>query len=417
MPPDAAFATLGHVEFRLHQQELAAGFGLFALREDELQSVLDEACRIAAAGLGVHHAKLLRRDPKRGDFLAIVGVGWRSGMVGTVRLGPGCESPAGFCVEMGEAVVLGHLEERRFVVPPVLMKHGIRSAINVLIPSPVGDTKRCSDRFWGVLAVDSTGRDRSAKPDSTFLSLLAATLGACVERDARRADLRRLNDEREAERDLLGQEVHHRVKNSLQPVTALLSTQAWGSNVPAVCEQLLASAGCVATIGAVHERLYRDGSGEGADAAAYLAGLIADLRRSMSDGGAGRTVVLDVLPPLLQLPADGPTTHGLIATELVTNALKVGQGRVRLGIRPCPAGIEVACEDGRTGFPEGFNPRRSGGLGMHLVAALARGRTRCRWTAPCHTAMWSSPSPKDSDKGGNGNRMQELHVSGMFTDD
>jgi len=51
-----------HVELRLRQQELAACFGLFALGQDELQPVLDEACRVAARGLGVHHAKLPGRD-------------------------------------------------------------------------------------------------------------------------------------------------------------------------------------------------------------------------------------------------------------------------------------------------------------------------------------------------------------------
>ena len=357
-----------HVGLRLHQQELAARFGLFVLGKDELQPVLDEACRVAAEGLGVHHAKLLRCEADHGAFLTVAGMGWRPGVVGECRFGPGRESPAGFCVEVGEAVVSGRLEEeRRFAVPSVLVEHGIRSAINVPIPFPAG----ASARFWGVLAVDGTGRDQFAQPDSAFLLLLAATLGACVERAARRAELRRLIEGRDAERDLLVQEVHHRVKNSLQLVTALLTTQARGSDVPAVREQLLEAAGRVATIGAVHERLYRDGSGEEADAAAYLAGLVEDLRRSMSDAAAGRTVTLDAPP--LWLPADRLTPLGLIATELVTNALKYGEGRVRLVVRPIGAGIEVVCEDEGPGFPEAFDPRRSRGLGMRLVAALAKG--------------------------------------------
>jgi len=222
-----------------------------------------------------------------------------------------------------------------------------------------------------VLEADSTGRSRFTQPDSAFLLLLVATLGACVERDARRAELRRLTEGRDAERDLLDQEVHHRVKNSLQLVTALLTTQARGSEVPAVREQLLEAAGRVATIGAVHERLYRDGSGEEADAAAYLAGLVEDLRRSMSDAAAGRTVALDAPP--LRPAADRLTPLGLIATELVTNALKYGQDRVRLVVRPTEAGIEIACEDEGPGFPETFDSRRSHGLGMRLVAALAKG--------------------------------------------
>jgi len=202
--------------------------------------------------------------------------------------------------------------ERRFLVPPVLIEHGIHSAIHVPVPAPTGGPVSS----WGVLAAESMGRDRFVQPDSAFLLLLSAALGACVERDARRAELHRLAADHEAERDLLVQEVHHRVKNSLQLVTALLTTQARGSDVPAMREQLLEAARRVATIGAVHERLYRDGSGEEVDAAAYLAGLVEDLRRSMSDAAAGRTVALDAPP--LRLPADRLTPLGLIATELVT---------------------------------------------------------------------------------------------------
>ena len=363
-------SIFSHVELRLRQQELAARFGLFALEQDELQPVLDEACRAAADGLGVRHAKLLWHDLGHGDFLTVAGVGWRSGVVGSCRLGPGRESPAGFCVEAGEAVVSNHLDEEcHFAVPPVLTEHGIHSAINVPIPAPAGGPVR----FWGVLEADGTGRSQFTQPDSVFLLLLAATLGACIEREARRADLHRLTDEREAERNLLAQEVHHRVKNSLQLVTALLTTQARGSDLRGVRDQLLEAAARVATIGAVHERLYRDGSGKEADAGAYLTGLVQDLHRSMSDAAAGRTVALDAPPPPLRLPANRLTPLGLIATELVTNALKYGAGQVRLIVRPVGADIEVACEDEGPGFPTTFDLQRSRGLGMRLVAALAKG--------------------------------------------
>lgn len=373
VPPD--------IDLRLRQLDLAGRFGLFALAQDELQPVLDEACRIAAEGLAMPLAKLMRLDPGRGDFLTVAGTGWRPGVVGVCRLGPGRESPAGFCVETGEAVVSNRLEqERRFAVPPVLAEHGVRSAINVPVPAPGGGPAR----FWGVLEADCTGRDAFCEQDTTFLRLLTAALGACVEREARRAELRRVAEAREAllrDKDLLMQEVHHRVKNSLQLVNALLATQARASKLPEARDQLLEAAQRVMTIGAVHERLYQGGSVQEADAAAYLESLVADLRRSMSDAAAGRAVELDVPPPPLRLPADQLTPLGLVAAELVTNALKYGRGRVRLAVRPVPGvpgGVEVACEDEGPGFPEDFDPRRSRGLGMRLVAALAKGRDPIR---------------------------------------
>lgn len=378
MPHDLAAAAPPPPDFgpRLRQQDLAGGFGLFALGQDKLQPVLDEACRVAAEGLGVPLAKLLRLDPERGDFLTVAGVGWRPGVIGVCRLGPGCLSPAGFCVETGEAAVSNRLEqENRFAVPPVLAEHGVHSAIDVPVPAPSGGPAR----FWGVLEADGTGHDAFTRADTAFLRLLAATLGACVEREARRAELRRVAEAREAllrDKDLLMQEVHHRVKNSLQLVHALLATQARASGVPEAREQLLEAAQRVMTIGAVHERLYQGGSVQEADAAAYLAGLVEDLRRSMSDAAAGRTIELDMPPPPLRLPADRLTPLGLIATELVTNALKYGRGRVRLSVRPAaavPGGVEVACEDEGPGLPADFDPRRGRGLGMRLIAALAKG--------------------------------------------
>lgn len=379
MPQDfvpVAAPPSSDLELRLRQQDLAGRFGLFALRQDKLQPVLDEACRVAAEGLGVGHAKALRFELEGGDFLTVAGVGWHPGVVGTCRLRPGRGSPAGYACDTGEAVVSNSLEqERRFTVPPVLAEHGIRSVINVPVPTPAG----VPASFWGVLEADCTGRDVFSEPDTAFLRLLAATLGASVEREARQAELHRVAEAREAllrDKDLLMQEVHHRVKNSLQLVNALLATQARAMQLPEARDGLLEAAQRVRTIGAVHERLYQGGSVEKADAAAYLEGLVDDLRRSMSDAAAGRTVELDVPPPPLRLPADRLTPLGLIAAELVTNALKYGRGRVRLAVRPVPGvpgGIEVACEDEGPGLPHDFDPRRSRSLGMRLIAALAKG--------------------------------------------
>lgn len=146
--------------------------------------------------------------------------------------------------------------------------------------------------------------------------------------------------------------------------------------MPEARDRLLEAAQRVLTIGAVHERLYRDGSVQEADAAAYLTGLVDDLRRSMSDAAAGRMVELDVPPPLLRLPAARLTPLGLVAAELVTDALKHGRGRVRLSARPAagvPGGVEVACEDEGPGLADEFDPRRSRGSGMRPIAALAKG--------------------------------------------
>ncbi len=172
------------------------------------------------------------------------------------------------------------------------------------------------------------------------------------------------------DKDLLMQEVHHRVKNSLQLVRTLLQLQGRSAS-DETRAQLEEAAGRIMTIGTVHQRLYEGGSVVDTDAAAYLEALIADMRTMLADSAGGREIMLQAEP--MMLTADQVTPLGLVASELVTNALKYGEGRVKVGLRRVPAGLEVAVEDGGPGFPEAFDPRRKSGLGMRLIAALAKG--------------------------------------------
>jgi two-component sensor histidine kinase len=171
---------------------------------------------------------------------------------------------------------------------------------------------------------------------------------------------------------LLLLEVHHRVRNSLQLIRTLLSMQAASSLDATVREHLNAASNRVMTVGAVHERLYREGAPVDTDAAAYLKALLDDLQRSLADRRAGRSVILHAEP--LPMPADRLTSLGLITAELVTNALKYGRGTVTVGLCNGPTALELIVEDDGPGFPESFPHAQShnGGLGMRLVRTFSR---------------------------------------------
>ncbi len=173
-------------------------------------------------------------------------------------------------------------------------------------------------------------------------------------------------------KDLLMLEVHHRVKNSLQLVQNLLSLQSRASDNEQAAEQLMESAARVRTIAAIHDRLYTTGSALTLDVAPYLDGLVADLGDGMASTLDGRDIVIeadDVAWPAGELPA-----LGLVLTELVTNALKYGAGKIRVSFRQPPGGRAVltVADDG-LGLPADFNPAQSRGLGMRLINGLLRG--------------------------------------------
>ncbi|WP_203069716.1 sensor histidine kinase [Falsiroseomonas ponticola] len=176
-------------------------------------------------------------------------------------------------------------------------------------------------------------------------------------------------DARIAEKDLLVQEMHHRVKNSLQLVQGLLLLQARGAADPALAAKLREAAGRIVSIAAVHRRLYEGAPGMAQEVAEHLRALVEDLGHSL--GSSGRAIDLSAAPGL-RLPAGQMAAMGLLVTELVTNALKHGAGRIAVRFQPGPAGAVLEVADEGAGFPPGFDPTQSRGLGMRVALAMAR---------------------------------------------
>ena len=344
---------------RLQQQEMVAEFGMYALGMVGLDAVLTEACRVASVGLQTEFAKVLQFRAVSNDLLVVAGRGWRAGVVGHATLGAGLSSPAGYALQTGLPVLTNDLDgEDRFRTPDLLREHGIHSAINVAIGAPDAVS-------YGVLEVDSTSRGEFSGSDTVFLQALGNVLAAALARH----ENEQAKDALLREKDLLMQEVHHRVKNSLQLVRTLLQLQGRSAS-DETRAQLDEAARRIMTIAAVHQRLYEGGSVTESDAATYLRALTGDMH-ALLDPAAGRPIVVEAEP--LMLPADYLTPLGLIVSELVTNAIKHGAGRIRVRLRPSPGGLQVQVDDEGPGFPPDFDARRSGGLGMRLIVALAKG--------------------------------------------
>jgi len=481
--------SAAELALRLRQQELVAGFGRFSLRHDDLQTILTEACSVAADGLSTRFAKVLQFMPDTHDFLVRAGLGWKPGTVGEARLGSDLESPAGFAFRSGQPVLCNHLgTETRFRTPHLLVDHGVHSAINVLIGDSAG-------AHYGVLEVDSTQRDKFTEPDTQFLQSLANSITDAVGKQIRLEAMHRsqelgrsllevspdcvkimsedgvlqmmnarglcvlefedgehpvgqaweslwpedaqpkiqealasarggtparfqafaptrkgtpkwwdvlvaamprigrgeprlvaisrdisesviaaeAKDQLIREKDLLMQEVHHRVKNSLQMVQNLLSLQARAADDTTTAAVLRESAARVHTIGAIHDRLYREGSALDVAVRPYLQGLIDDICEAIASTMDGRTVELDsdaAIWPAASVPA-----LGLVTTELVTNALKYGKGVIRVTFRQ-PEGAQgtLLVEDEGNELPAAFDPLLTRGLGMRIVTGLLRPR-------------------------------------------
>ncbi len=176
-------------------------------------------------------------------------------------------------------------------------------------------------------------------------------------------------------KDMLLHEVNHRVKNSLQLVTALLSLQAAQAQEPALRGNLLEARGRVAVVASMHQRLYSTSAHDRVDLVSYLRELAAE---NVAAHGAQGLIALDFMADdelVLELTRAVPLA--LIVGELLTNAFKYAfpsgaTGTVCVALHRVDGIVRMVVGDDGIGLPEGFSVTNANSLGMKIVRSLSR---------------------------------------------
>lgn len=174
------------------------------------------------------------------------------------------------------------------------------------------------------------------------------------------------------QKSILLREVNHRVKNSLHLVSSLLQLQARTLSDPALRHQMQDAIGRIHAIAQVHSRLYQTERFQTVELATYLRALCQDLANA---SGAKTGFDLKVDAEEVELPIDLAIPLGIIANELVTNAIKHGSGKaleVRVSLARAGKRVLFTVADNGPGLPDGFDVERTKSLGMRIVATLSR---------------------------------------------
>ena len=191
---------------------------------------------------------------------------------------------------------------------------------------------------------------------------------------------RDVSELRRRERELITKdatirEIHHRVKNNLQTVAALLRLQSRRVASPEAKEALGEAMRRVATIALVHETLSQtlDESVPFDDLVGRSLRLAADVA---TEGAHVRTLVRGSFG---SIPAEDATALALILTELVTNAVEHGfegreSGTVEVIVERQDDALRVEVADDGSGLP---TERGAGtGLGTQIVSTLVTNEMR-----------------------------------------
>jgi PAS domain S-box-containing protein len=203
--------------------------------------------------------------------------------------------------------------------------------------------------------------------DTMITVILRDVTGRKLAEEQLRASLR--------EKEVLLQEIHHRVKNNLQTISSLLGLQARSAGDAAIRKQFEETQRRIQSMALLHQELYQPDHVARIDLAHYIRRLAKLLIHSH---GLSSQIGLDLKLESLYFPMDVAMPFGLIVHELLSNAFKyafpenrTGVVRVELHREPPGGAVRLRVADNGVGLPEGVDWVAATSLGLRLVRSLA----------------------------------------------
>ena len=234
------------------------------------------------------------------------------------------------------------------------------------------------DGKWvAALGVNNSDAPRTwTAKEITLLETIAERTRMAVEN----ARLWQAERERSEQLSVAIAEVHHRVKNSLQGVSALLEMQLPLNSETMPVQTVREGLNQIKTIALVHDLLARDQPIGNVDAAQVLTKLVELL--SVGIRTAERLTPIRVQAEPLWIPTKAATALALAVNELISNAVKhnrnidredlQGHDAIELRLTKHMGEVRVLVQDSGPGFPANFNPKLHANIGLELVLTLVQ---------------------------------------------
>ena len=380
----------------LRQQAAIARFGSFALRQSDLQPVLEEAARVCADGLNVPFCKVCCYQPEKNELLIVAGFGWKAGVVGHVVSRADESSPQGRAFITGEPSICNDLRnDTRFQLPAFYSEHQIISTIDVLIKG--------TDRPYGVLEVDSNVQVDYGVNDINFLTGFANVLAEAVATSSRMELLRTTIDQMRAlvgdkdrllaQKKVLAEELQHRVQNNLQLIYGMLSRQLDETTDAAGQKGLRAITRRVSTLAQVYDHLLGSELSRTTDFGNYVRSLCRSIAEVQGDTGS---ISLSCVSDVMDLDLDVVTALGIVVTELVTNsydhAFPDGKGVIAVEVHKNDNSAVLTIRDSGPGFTINPQSKRQGlGLVSRLILQIQGTIDHSNESGSCWTITFPVP--------------------------
>ena len=179
------------------------------------------------------------------------------------------------------------------------------------------------------------------------------------------------------EKETLIREIHHRVKNNMQVISSLLSMQSRTIKDPAIQTIFKETQARVRSLALVHEQLYLAGNLNKINYKAYLHKMTDNLLYSYEISQTAVSCIIEVNN--IEISVEKAVPCSLVISELLTNSCKhaFADGRkgeiiINFSLDHSNNQYILDYRDNGIGFPPGFNPDESSGIGSSLINGLTR---------------------------------------------
>lgn len=174
------------------------------------------------------------------------------------------------------------------------------------------------------------------------------------------------------EKEVLLQEIHHRVKNNLAVVSGLLQIQRFNSIDENLCSLLMASEMRIKTMALIHEKLYRAKSLSSITFEDYIRDLISTVKEALN---VSQNISVNFRCSDIELNVNQAVPCALIINEMLSNAFKHAfkgeeKGTLSIIIRKENDEISVTIADNGNGLPDDFQISNQTSMGFTIITTL-----------------------------------------------
>jgi len=195
-----------------------------------------------------------------------------------------------------------------------------------------------------------------------------AEIAAQKESEKAQNEIKRLLEEKE----IILKEVHHRIKNNMNTLIALISLQTDRVSSKEAIEALEETENRIMSMMVLYDKLYRSKDFQSTSLKPYLSELVDNIMVNFP-GYESIKVEKDI--DEVNIKAKVVFNIGIIINELITNSMKYAftgrkTGKLIISVKSIGTSIIIVVGDDGLGLPDNFDIEQSTGFGMMLVQLL-----------------------------------------------